>query len=114
MRASEPQIQNVLALILMLIIGVMVLMLFYRETPPTNKELVSLALGVLLGSMKDVFNYFFGSTRSSDRKDEMVRSALSQSGSAAPSEGAIQITPPARIDVTTPPPADTGSASSKP
>lgn len=96
MRASEIQIQNVLAITLMLIISVMVLMLFYRETPPTNKELVSLALGVLLGSMKDVFNYFFGSTRSSDRKDEIVRTALNQQSS----DGSIKVDPPATIKVT--------------
>lgn len=110
MRQHEMQIQNILALILMGIISVMVLMLFYRETPPTNKELVSLALGVLLGSMKDVFNYFFGSTRSSERKDEIVRSALNQS-TPTPADGSIQITPPAHIEVTTPPagPSDPGS-----
>ena len=90
LRPSEIGIQNALASGLMLIISVMVLMLFYRETPPTNKELVSLALGVLLGSMKDVFYYYFGSTRSSDRKDEIVRSALNQTntdpGLPAPAE----------------------------
>lgn len=109
MKAQEVQIQNILAVALMLIISVMVLMLFYRETPPTNKELVSLALGVLLGSMKDVFNYFFGSTRSSDRKDEIVRSALNQT-TPTPPDGSIQITPPAHIEVTTPPagPSDPG------
>ena len=80
MKRQELHIQNILAMALMLIISVMVLMLFYRETPPTNKELVSLALGVLLGSLKDVFNYFFGTTRSSDRKDEIVRSALNTQG----------------------------------
>lgn len=80
----ETGVQNVLSLGLMTIISVMVFMLFYRETPPTNKELVSLALGVLLGSMKDVFNYYFGSTRSSDRKDEIVRNALSQPGVSYP------------------------------
>lgn len=94
---KEASIQNVLASGLMLIISVMVLMLFYRETPPTNKELVSLALGVLLGSMKDVFNYYFGSTRSSDRKDEMVRSALSQNTAG---DSAIVVNPPAHIEVT--------------
>ena len=97
-RSNEIAIQNVLAMTLMLIISVMVFMLFYRETPPTNKELVSLALGVLLGSMKDVFNYFFGSTRSSDRKDEIVRSALNQSGSDG--TGTVKVEPPATIEVT--------------
>lgn len=92
----ETGIQNVLSLGLMTIISVMVFMLFYRETPPTNKELVSLALGVLLGSMKDVFNYYFGSTRSSDRKDEIVRSALNQQ----PGDGSIKVEPPAHIEVT--------------
>ena len=97
MKQSETQIQNVLAMALMAIISVMVLMLFYRETPPTNKELVSLALGVLLGSLKDVFNYFFGTTRSSDRKDEIVRTALN---SQQPTEGAFKVEPPAVIEVT--------------
>ena len=97
MKQSETQIQNVLAMALMAIISVMVLMLFYRETPPTNKELVSLALGVLLGSLKDVFNYFFGTTRSSDRKDEIVRTALN---SQQPTEGAVKVEPPATIEAT--------------
>ena len=98
MRPNEIRIQNYLASGLMVIIATMVLMLFYRETPPTNKELVSLALGVLLGSMKDVFNYYFGSTRSSDRKDEMVRSALNQSANTG--DGSIVVNPPAHIEVT--------------
>lgn len=86
---KDTNIQNVLSVGLMAVISVMVFMLFYRETPPTNKELVSLALGVLLGSMKDVFNYYFGSTRSSDRKDEIVRNALNQ----APSDPAAKTEP---------------------
>ena len=106
MRQHEMQIQNILALILMGIISVMVLMLFYRETPPTNKELVSLALGVLLGSMKDVFNYFFGSTRSSERKDEIVRSALNQATTTT--DGTIKVEPPTHIEVTTPPAGPSG------
>lgn len=105
MKTQEVQIQNILAAALMLIISVMVLMLFYRETPPTNKELVSLALGVLLGSLKDVFNYYFGSTRSSDRKDEMVRSALSQSSNAPTADSAILVKAPAHFDVTSTEPA---------
>lgn len=101
MRLNEIGIQNYLAAGLMVIIAAMVLMLFYRETPPTNKELVSLALGVLLGSMKDVFNYYFGSTRSSDRKDEMVRSALNQNNANTNAgDGSIVVTPPAHIEVT--------------
>lgn len=90
------KIQNFLAAAIMLIVSVMVMMLFYRETPPTNKELVSLALGVLLGSVKDVFNYYFGSTRASDSKDEMVRNALSQSNEV------VTVQPPAHIEVTKP------------
>ena len=97
MKRQELQIQNMLALALMLIISIMVLMLFYRETPPTNKELVSLALGVLLGSLKDVFNYFFGSTRSSDRKDEIVRSALNTQ--TAPAGDTFVVEPPATVEV---------------
>lgn len=94
---KEMGIQNILSVGLMAVISVMVMLLFYQETPPTNKELVSLALGVLLGSMKDVFNYYFGSTRSSDRKDEIVRSALKQQ---QPGDGTIKIEPPATIKVT--------------
>lgn len=93
---KDTNIQNVLSVGLMMIISVMVFMLFYRETPPTNKELVSLALGVLLGSMKDVFNYYFGSTRSSDRKDEIVRSALNQQ----PSDPLTKVEPPAMVTIT--------------
>lgn len=93
---KDTNIQNVLSVGLMVIISVMVFMLFYRETPPTNKELVSLALGVLLGSMKDVFNYYFGSTRSSDRKDEIVRSALNQQ----PGDPLIKVDPPATVTIT--------------
>lgn len=96
MSMRETGIQNVLSISLMAIISVIVFMMFFRETPPTNKELVSLALGVLLGSMKDVFNYYFGSTRSSDRKDEIVRSALNQQ----PGDGSIKVEPPATIKVT--------------
>ena len=98
MRRNEGNIQNALAAGLLGIIAVMVLMLFYRETPPTNKELVSLALGVLLGSMKDVYNYYFGTTRSSDRKDEIVHTALATQAALPPGD-TIVVPPPATLEV---------------
>lgn len=102
---KDTNIQNVLSVGLMSVISVMVFMLFYRETPPTNKELVSLALGVLLGSMKDVFNYYFGSTRSSDRKDEIVRSALNQQPGDTTQ---LKIDPPATVTVESGTPGEPG------
>lgn len=86
----EARIQNTLASMLMLIICILILLLFWRETPPTNKELVSLALGVLLGSMKDVYNYYFGSTRAADRKDEIVQNALNAQSTSTPKQDITQ------------------------
>lgn len=47
---------------LLIIVAASVFALFVQETPPSNKELVSLVLGVLLGCLKDSCTFFFGGT----------------------------------------------------
>lgn len=72
----DQRMQTIMAIGILLVVGVALMLLFFREAPPSNKELVSLALGVMLGAVKDVFSYYFNATQSSDRKDMMIENAL--------------------------------------
>lgn len=107
---NNSRMQTILSTGLMFVVGVIMLLLFFRETPISNKELVSLALGVLLGALKDVFAYYFNSTQSSDRKDAMIQTALNsapQVSVEAPPPGStttVHEGPP--ITVTTEPSTD--------
>lgn len=56
---------------------VLVAMLFYREIPNSNRDIINIALGVILGMGKDVIGYFFGSSKSSADKTEAMKSMQS-------------------------------------
>tara|TARA_R110000796_G_scaffold202062_1_gene318317 strand:+ start:440 stop:949 length:510 start_codon:yes stop_codon:yes gene_type:complete len=53
----------------MVIVG----MLFFLEIPETNRDVVNLILGVLVGTgLTGVFNYFYGSSQGSKDKSEIL------------------------------------------
>jgi len=52
---------------------VLVAMLFYHEIPNSNRDIINIALGVILGMGKDVVGYFFGSSKSSADKTEAIK-----------------------------------------
>jgi hypothetical protein len=59
-------------------------LLFFRDVPPSNKELISAAIGGLLIKLTDVFGYYFNSSAGSQRKDETI-GTLAQTAQVAQS-----------------------------
>lgn len=50
---------------------IVVLLIFYK-LPDTNKDIVNIALGTVLGMAVTVVSYFFGSSKSSADKTELL------------------------------------------
>lgn len=49
-----------------------VILLYLKEIPPSQKDIALVILGALIASFKDVGNYFTGSTASSRQKDDTI------------------------------------------
>jgi len=54
--------------------AVIIAMLVFYPLPEVNKDIVNVALGALLGQAVTVVSYFFGSSKSSADKNEMLKS----------------------------------------
>ena len=80
-------IHRTLAISMLLIVSATLILLFFRETPPSNKELVSMVLGILLGSLKDAYNYYFGSSRDSHEKNKTIADQADTAKSIATAAG---------------------------
>jgi drug/metabolite transporter (DMT)-like permease len=50
-----------------------VCLLVFTPIPPDNKDIVNIALGTLLGMAVTVVGYFFGSSKSSADKTELLK-----------------------------------------
>lgn len=57
-----------------IVVGFIILLgvLFAVEMPAGNKEASLILIGVLAGSFKDVVGYFFGSSKGSSEKTELL------------------------------------------
>lgn len=77
-----PDTQGFLAIAILGIVGFVVVLLMFKGVPTESKDILNVALGVLLGSLKDVYSFFFGSSKGSEKKDDAILS------------GAVQAVPP--------------------
>ena len=77
-----PDTQGFLAIAILTLVGSVVLLLLLRPIQLDDKvaAVLNVALGVLLGNLKDVYSFFFGSSKGSEKKDD----ALISSAVAAP------------------------------
>lgn len=50
----------------------LVFMLFRQEIPVSNRDAFTMILGIMSGGVTSVLSYYFGSSRGSDRKTEMM------------------------------------------
>jgi uncharacterized BrkB/YihY/UPF0761 family membrane protein len=59
----------------MIIVGFFMLMigLVYTAVPDVNKDLLNLVTGALIGSFATIVGYFFGSSKGSADKNEMLK-----------------------------------------
>jgi hypothetical protein len=74
-----PDTQGFLAIAILALVGAVVVMLLKEPIAGENKDILNVMIGVLLGSLKDVYSFFFGSSKGSEKKDDALIS-----GSIAP------------------------------
>jgi hypothetical protein len=67
-----PDTQGFLAIAILALIGTVIIILCFRPLPVENKDVLNIGLGVLLGSLKDVYSFFFGSSKGSEKKDDAL------------------------------------------
>lgn len=67
-----PDTQGFLAIAILTLIGTVVIILLLKPIASENKDVLNIALGVLLGSLKDVYSFFFGSSKGSEKKDDAL------------------------------------------
>ena len=69
-----PDTQGFLAVAILFLIGLIVIILL--TSPPNLNERIAGVLmtmvGVLLACMKDVYSFFFGSSKGSEKKDDVM------------------------------------------
>jgi drug/metabolite transporter (DMT)-like permease len=52
---------------------ILLYLLVSAEVPEVNKDLLNLVVGALIGSFATVVGYFYGSSKGSSDKDELLR-----------------------------------------
>lgn len=79
-----PDTQGFLAIAIIGLVGFVVCLLLYKPVAVENKDILNIALGVLLGSLKDVYSFFFGSSKGSEKKDDALISGAVSPTSTPP------------------------------
>src|ERR1700744_3329785 len=79
-----PDTQGFLAIAILALIGTVVIILLLKPIATENKDVLNIALGVLLGSLKDVYSFFFGSSKGSEKKDDALISGAVSPTSTPP------------------------------
>lgn len=61
----------------LIVLGVFILTWFflYKEMPPSNKDIMLMLIGAMLAKFSDVVAYFFGSSKGSQDKNDMIYKA---------------------------------------
>ena len=71
---KNVKVQDILAIAGVLFVFALVFTLLFVSVPKANKDLFNTSLGVLLGScVTAVFTYYFGSSKGSADKNEMLK-----------------------------------------
>jgi len=91
---SDEGMRARLALALILLIALALVVLLFREVPVSNRDLLNVALGVLLASLKDVYGYSFGSSAGRDRQAETLSNVAQVAAQAAAGQGGDAIVVP--------------------
>ena len=58
----------------LIVLGIFVLTWFflYKEMPATNKDIMLMLIGAMLAKFSDVVSYFYGSSKGSSDKNQMI------------------------------------------
>lgn len=71
-RNAKDIIQYVFAgIVMLLLIAIIILLLFY-DIPEANKDVLNIGMGVVLGWGSTIVAYFFGSSKGSADKNELI------------------------------------------
>ena len=73
-----PDTQGFLAIAIVSLIGSVLVLLLTKPITLDDKTtgLLQVMLGILLGSFKDVYSFFFGSSKGSEKKDDAILSGV--------------------------------------
>lgn len=71
-KRSDDTMRGILAALALMMVGAALGLLFFRQTPPSNKELIAAVIGAILIKLTDVYGYYFNSSAGSQRKDETI------------------------------------------
>ena len=68
----QQAFQYILGAVIVVGFFVLLSVLVQKEIPPENKATTNLVVGALIGSFTTVVGYFYGSSKGSQSKDEML------------------------------------------
>ena len=71
--SAKDIFQYVLGTVVVITFIILLWFLFKKEIPQTNMNLLSLIIGALIGSFTTVVQYFFGASKGSAEKSEILR-----------------------------------------
>ena len=73
MKTTKDIFQYILGGLIVTGFFILLYLLVRSEVPNTNKDLLNLVVGALIGNFSSVVGYFFGSSAGSAKKDELLR-----------------------------------------
>lgn len=75
---SKDIFQYVLGGLIVIGFFTLLYLLAVSEVPEKNKDLLNLVVGALIGSFASVVSYYFGSSSSSAKKDEVIKDIINK------------------------------------
>jgi len=72
--SSKAEERTVISLLMMIVIIAILTLMFTVELPDNNKDMAYLVVGGLMGSFTTVIAFWFGSSKGSADKTEMLKS----------------------------------------
>lgn len=69
----KDSFQYILAIVICIAFFWLVIVLVRKEIPQENSALLNITVGALIGSFTTIVSYYFGSSRSSASKDDIIK-----------------------------------------
>lgn len=67
---GKSEIRNIIALLYVSLVVVFIYVLVFHTVPATNKDLVNVLGGVVVGGVNMILSYFFGSSKNESDKNK--------------------------------------------
>jgi uncharacterized BrkB/YihY/UPF0761 family membrane protein len=75
MKQAKDIFQYILGALITVGFFILLLSLVYTTIPTDNKDLLNLVVGALIGSFSTIVGYYFGSSKGSADKNELLKNA---------------------------------------